>query len=149
MSPEEQKKLIETLSKDAQPGSLPKSRPGSVSMSMLATGNTLQTALRASAVSMDRFASQLTFNAGRCVIDKTGITGLYDISLRYAMDPQMGGGMIRMMPSIDGGPTPAAEAPSGPTIFTALQEQLGLKLEADKAPLDYFIIDNIEKPSEN
>jgi bla regulator protein blaR1 len=102
------------------------------------------------AITMDRFASQLTSMAGRRVINKTGIAGFYDISLHFTMDPQMGGGIIRMAPvESQGGPTPAVEAPSGPTIFTALQEQLGLKLEADKAPLEYFIIDSIEKPSEN
>jgi bla regulator protein blaR1 len=149
MSQEEQKKMIEKMSQGVQPGSLPKSPPGTFSMSMLMSGNSYQATLNASASSMDKFASQLTFNAGRRVIDKTGITGFYDISLHFTMDPQMSGGMIRIMPSGEGGPTPTAEAPSGPTLFTALQEQLGLKLEADKAPLEYFIIDSVEKPSEN
>ena len=85
---------------------------------------------------------------GRRVIDKTGITGLYDIEVSYASDSQMMPGLIRQGPPVAAGPAPVAE-PTGPTIFTAIQEQLGLKLEADKTPLEYFVIDSVEKPSEN
>jgi bla regulator protein blaR1 len=147
---EAQKRILEKLSKGEQPGSLPKDRPGSTSVRKGIMGNTIHTDISASALSMDRLASTLTNLGDRRVINKTGITGFYDIDLHYAMDAQMGGGMIRMAPvESQSGPTPTVEAPSGPTIFTAMQEQLGLKLEADKAPLEYFIIDSIEKPSEN
>ena len=64
----------------------------------------------------------------RVVIDKTGLTGEYDIDLAWSPDN---------------------EPDSGPSIFTALQEQLGLKLEPAKAPLDVVVIDHIERPSEN
>ena len=63
----------------------------------------------------------------RPVIDKTGLTGNYDFQLEWAPEG----------------------AENGPTIFTAVQEQLGLKLEADKAPGKVLVIDSIEKPSEN
>ena len=70
--------------------------------------------------------------AGRVVIDRTGLSGLYDITLNYVSQPK-------------------ADAPPGtpPDIFTAVREQLGLKLEPDRAPLKVLVIDRIEKPAEN
>ena len=67
----------------------------------------------------------------RKVVDKTGITGNYDIELKWTPDDQQS--------------TPDA----GPTLFTALQEQLGLKLISSRGPVDVFIINHVEKPSEN
>jgi uncharacterized protein (TIGR03435 family) len=69
--------------------------------------------------------------AGRTVVDKTGITGNYDIDLKWTPDDQQG--------------TPDA----GPTLFTALQEQLGLKLEPGTGPIQSLVIDHAEKPAEN
>lgn len=69
--------------------------------------------------------------AGRTVVDKTGVTGNYDIDLKWTPDDQQG--------------TPDA----GPTLFTAIEEQLGLKLEPAKGPVDTLVIDHVEKPSEN
>jgi uncharacterized protein (TIGR03435 family) len=75
------------------------------------------------------------------VTDQTGLAGNFDWGLewspeasRAAVAPEAGG--------------PATE-PTGPSIFTAVQEQLGLRLEATKAPLDALIIDSVEQPSEN
>jgi uncharacterized protein (TIGR03435 family) len=73
----------------------------------------------------------LTQLAGRKVVDKTGLMGNYDIDLKWAPDDQQ--------ISLD----------TGPTLFTALQEQLGLKLEPAKAPVEVLVIDHIEKPSPN
>ena len=86
---------------------------------------------------------------GRKVVDQTGIEGTFDFSLRWAFE--------RTPPADSAGPGAAGALPntgvppvtSGPSIFTALQEQLGLKLEATKGPVDYLVIDYIEKPSEN
>jgi uncharacterized protein (TIGR03435 family) len=78
---------------------------------------------------------------GRTVVDKTGLTAGYDFTLTYA--PEDGTGMDG--PSRDGS---AANA-DAPSIFTALQEQLGLKLESVKAPVDVIVIDHVEKPAEN
>jgi len=70
---------------------------------------------------------------GRTVVDKTGLTGHYDFKLHWTPDN-----------------TPAdSPLAGGPSIFTAVQEQLGLKLEPSTAPLDVLIIDSAEKPSEN
>lgn len=69
--------------------------------------------------------------ADRTVIDRTGLTANYDIDLHWTPDDQES--------------TPDA----GPTLFTALEEQLGLKLVPSKGPIDTFVIDHVEKPSEN
>ena len=76
-------------------------------------------------------AGTLSGVVGRVVIDKTGLTGVYDVDLTWAWRDDPGSGE------------------SGPSIFTALQEQLGLKLEPAKAPIDVVVIDHIERPSEN
>ncbi len=101
----------------------------------------------AGAMPMERVAAFLSDTLGCKVIDKTGIKGLYDINLKWTPDPNQ--------PVLTGLPKPLGLPPAqegdnnGPSIFTAIQEQLGLKLEPDKGSLDFFIIDSIEKPSEN
>jgi bla regulator protein blaR1 len=97
-------------------------------------------------MAMSMLAQQLAQQLGRPVIDKTGLTGQYDIILNWTPEPGQGGGPF-------GGPPPpdaiqAADS-SGPSIFTALQEQLGLRLESQKGPVPILVIDSVEKPSEN
>jgi uncharacterized protein (TIGR03435 family) len=75
------------------------------------------------------------------VLDNTGLKGFYNFSLEYA-DPRWA---VR---SKDGHPLPL-ELTSRPDIFTAVQEQLGLKLEAKKGPVEILVVDHIERPSEN
>jgi uncharacterized protein (TIGR03435 family) len=81
----------------------------------------------------------------RPVIDKTGLTGNFDFTLIFAAD------LPASMPS----PPPGVPAPplaavaNAPTLPTALQEQLGLKLEAERGPIDYLVIDRVERPTEN
>jgi uncharacterized protein (TIGR03435 family) len=71
--------------------------------------------------------------SGRYLIDKTGLTGRYDFELHWTPDD-----------------TAAASALAGdPSIFTAVQEQLGLKLESAKAPVDVLVVDSAEQPSAN
>ena len=92
-------------------------------------------------------AAQLSLLAGRVVIDKTGLTSAYDFELHWAQEPGQGS------PEAFGLPPVAADAPpvdtNGPSIFTALQEQLGLRLEMQKGPVEILVIDHIEKASEN
>ena len=76
----------------------------------------------------------------RRVIDRTGITGSFDIDLHYR--PDLGGGR-------PGGPPPAPLDPDAPSIFTAIEEQLGLKLVSDHAPVDVLVLDRIERPAPN
>ena len=75
---------------------------------------------------------ELSRRLGRKVIDQTGLDGEYNFDLRWA-------------PDVGDGDSP----PDGPSIFTAVQEQLGLKLESGKAAVDAIVIDHIERPSEN
>lgn len=78
---------------------------------------------------------------GRNVIDGTGLTGMFDIYLKWAIDPPT------TTPGDAGNATPPDLA--GPSIFTAVQEQLGLTLEPTKGPVEVLVIDHIEKPSGN
>jgi uncharacterized protein (TIGR03435 family) len=82
----------------------------------------------------------------RPVIDKTGLARRFDFHLEYAPDSA---GLKGRGGVVDPG-APALSADTlGPSIFTALQEQLGLKLSADKGPVEVIVIDHVEKPSEN
>jgi uncharacterized protein (TIGR03435 family) len=81
---------------------------------------------------------------GRTVIDKTGLTGKYDINMEWTPDESQA---LRFSP--DGPRPPAPSDTTGPSIFTALQEQLGLKLESQKGPVEVFVIDHVDRPSEN
>jgi len=84
-------------------------------------------------VTMDNFEDMLWGQReieSRKIMDQTGLTGRYDLTLKWA--------------SVDD-----AREPDGPSLFTAIQEQLGLKLESTKAPVDVLVIDHIERPSEN
>lgn len=111
-------------------------------------------ALEARRAGMDILAHVLSMQVGRTVIDKTGLAGNYDFSLHFTpenMPPRIGPGPG---PGAPDGAGPAADGPpppdaSGPDIFTAVQEQLGLKLESEKGPVDVIVIDHIDKPSEN
>jgi uncharacterized protein (TIGR03435 family) len=79
----------------------------------------------------------LSRNVERTVIDKTGLTGKYDLTLTWKPEDDHGGQ--------ENG---AADA-NAPDLFTALQEQLGLKLVSTKGPVDTLVIDHVEKPAEN
>jgi len=79
----------------------------------------------------------------RPVVDQTGITGRWDYELKWTPDDSQFSGMGGKIPP----PTDAASAP--PNLYTAIQEQIGLKLEATKAPADVLVIDKVEKPTEN
>jgi uncharacterized protein (TIGR03435 family) len=76
------------------------------------------------------------------VVDKTGIAGTFDFELKWAPDESQFNGMGFRVPVPDG------TAPL-PGLFTAIQEQLGLKLEPQKIPAEVLVIDHVERPSEN
>ena len=77
------------------------------------------------------------------VVDQTGLTEKYDFMLKFT--PEQG-----QMLGLGGAPPPQPDnADAPPDIFTAMQQQLGLKLESTKAPADVIVIDHIERPSEN
>jgi bla regulator protein BlaR1 len=102
--------------------------------------------LQGSGTTMANLANFLSSRLSRTVNDKTGITGEFDLQLTFTPDRPT-------VPSPDvPGPRPAegaAAADLGPDIFTAMQEQLGLKLESAKGPVEILVIDHVERPSEN
>jgi uncharacterized protein (TIGR03435 family) len=85
---------------------------------------------------------------GRTVIDKTGLTDSYDANLTWTPDqmPQRAAGTPGDQPIRVNG---ADIDPNGPSIFTAVQEQLGLKLDSQRGPVEMLVIDRAEKPVEN
>ncbi len=93
---------------------------------------------------ISQLAQFLSQSMGRPVIDKTGLTGNYDFELSYTPD--------QLPPQGAGGPPPGAPPlppvdPNGPSLSTALQEQLGLKLDSQRGPVSMFVIDKIEQPT--
>jgi len=95
--------------------------------------------LTVTAMTMTQFANMLSSQLHRTIVDQTGLTGTYDFTLQWTPDN---------LPASPGGEAQALD-PTGPTIFTAVQEQLGLKLESTKGPVKTVVIDHIEPPSEN
>jgi uncharacterized protein (TIGR03435 family) len=103
-----------------------KSQPG---MTMVSNGSMIS-----QAIPMSNFAGNLQGQVHRIVVDKTGLTGKYDITLKWSPDdPDRG----------------APDDSGAPPLFTALQEQLGLKLEPAKTIVDVVVVDHIETPSAN
>jgi bla regulator protein blaR1 len=90
-------------------------------------------------------AQTLSDATGRKVIDKTGLAGNYDFKLDWTPEPG------QMAPPPGGEPEPVLPPPdaNGPSIFTAVQEQLGLRLESAKGPVEMIVIDRVQKPSAN
>jgi uncharacterized protein (TIGR03435 family) len=85
----------------------------------------------------------------RPTIDKTGIDGTFDFHLEFTPDQNTPGFLLQLRrPSGPNGPAPSDD-PSGPSIFTAVQEQVGLKLEPTKGPGEFMVVDHVEKPSDN
>jgi uncharacterized protein (TIGR03435 family) len=144
-------KLKEIPPADPQaPTELPPSRrvPGQASTPppgqalMMMNGSTGLATIASNAVPIASLANQLSQMVGQQVVDQTGLKGTYQYTLRFA--PQ--GGLPGMPP-----PQEAEAAPDNNTasIFTALQEQLGLKLQSTKGEIDTITIDHIEEPSPN
>lgn len=91
----------------------------------------------------------LTQKVGRTVLDKTGLTGKYDFTLKWTPE-EIQAPMSKGVEGGGQGPDSASHADSsGPSIFTAIQEQLGLKLESQKGPVESLVIDHVERPSAN
>jgi uncharacterized protein (TIGR03435 family) len=97
------------------------------------------------AVPVANLVPMLSRILGRTVIDKTGLTGRYDMKMEFTPDDSQ----LAMMAPPGAPPPPPPDSSSAPSLFTALQEQLGLKLESQKGPVEILVIDRAEKPSEN
>jgi uncharacterized protein (TIGR03435 family) len=103
--------------------------PGSPPMNCGTRSNMTPAAAKVigSGISMVGFARNLAGETGRNVVDKTGLAGSYDLELEF---------------------TPDQSADNvGPSLFTAIQEQLGLKLDSQRAPIEVLVIDKLEKPT--
>jgi uncharacterized protein (TIGR03435 family) len=110
------------------------SNPGAGGFGLRGNGQTMR--------GLIQFLTQVT---GRVVHDKTGLTGLYDFELRF--DPQV---LMALLPqlglNIPAGANANVPASDSPALLTALQEQLGLKLESQRGPVEVLIIDSAELP---
>jgi uncharacterized protein (TIGR03435 family) len=83
---------------------------------------------------MPKVAERLVGLLGRPVLDRSGLDGAYDVELTYLLDN----------PTVD-----ASDAPNAPSLVTALREQLGLRLESTRAPVEVVVIDRVEQPAGN
>ena len=89
-------------------------------------------------VTVTQFADELKYMMQRMVVDKTGIKGLYDIRIEWTPEHF--------------GPEPGTEVSpdeANGTLFTAIQEQIGLKLQSEKAPVETLVVDRVSRPTEN
>ena len=94
--------------------------------------------LVAGGTSMAALARSMSNQAGRIIVDKTGLIGGFDLELEFTPDPSAAGGQ------------PAGVSETNlPSLFTALQEQLGLKLVPERTPVEVLVIDRVERPTEN
>jgi uncharacterized protein (TIGR03435 family) len=87
------------------------------------------TVMRYGAMTLSQIAMGLSQTAGRMVVDQTSLSGIFDVELRYATDP--------------------LSSSDAPSLFTATQEQLGLKLESRRMAVPVTVVDHVERPSEN
>jgi len=108
-------------------------RPGNLQMG--------RGALSGEGTTMHFLAIMLSRQLGRTVVDQTGLTGRYDFNLTWT--PQ--DAAVPAPPAADS----SAELAAGPSLFASVQEQLGLKLESIKGPVDVLVIDHVEKPTAN
>ena len=92
--------------------------------------------ITAGAVSMEELARNLSRLVGRAILDRTGLPGRYDFDLKFS-------------PEADLTAAPGAGPGAVPSLFVALEEQLGLKLESQRAPVDIVVIESIQRPIED
>ena len=97
--------------------------------------------LAAGAFPLSQLATALSPMVQRVVVDRTGLTGNFDAELKWTPD------QLPQGPAPPGAPPLPAVDPNGPSIFTALQEQLGLKLESVRGPVDVLVIDSVSQPT--
>jgi uncharacterized protein (TIGR03435 family) len=100
------------------------------------------TIMRQSRAPLSQLANQLSPRVERLVEDRTGLPGMYAYDLRWAAPVPSG-------PLNDGPPPPAVSDSLPTSIFSAIQEQLGLKLEPTRTLAEFLVIDHIERPAPN
>lgn len=130
---------------DTPPDSRPNSPPGQGPMPRQGIRMTGRGEITVTYVDLPMFANLLSRIVGRIVVDKTDLPGKYDFTLKWT--PEDGEGPMMPGPRPDGAAPPPESA--GPSIFTALQEQLGLKLNSQKAATEVLVIQHVARPTEN
>jgi bla regulator protein blaR1 len=95
------------------------------------------------AVPLQLFASVLGRQLGRTVLDRTGLSGRFDFALRWTPDS------LATVPATDVEAAQSGSDSPWPSVFTAVEEQLGLELQATRGPAGYIVIDRVEKPQDN
>jgi len=114
-----------------KPGAPPFGAPGSPFCGISSTPGRI----RFGGLPASSFATALAGAAGRMVVDRTGLTGSWDFELAFAAENR--------------GPDAPPADPNAPSFFTAIQEQLGLKLDSTKGPVEVLVIDSVERPVED
>jgi uncharacterized protein (TIGR03435 family) len=104
------------------------------------------TALNATGASLNQLADALSSVLAATVVNQTGIEGRFDVSLQFTPDPA---GQPLATKSGAPAPPPDPNAEPGSSVFDALQNKLGLKLEARKVPVEVIVIDRADRPSAN
>jgi uncharacterized protein (TIGR03435 family) len=127
----EDKKTFQT------PDGVTRVRGGFLFNSVSGPNNTHNLRLNADNMTMDLTAETLSNLLNRPVLNRTGLQGSFDFEMEYAADTDVGRGA-----------RPGAEL-AGPELFSAIQQQVGLRLESTKEKIDVIVIDSIERPSEN
>lgn len=126
-------------------GSGPQGPPPGGMMMFLGEGGKAN--LTGKAAPISDLAGTVSQLVGRQVLDQTGLKGTYDFTLQWISENGFGGGMPA--PPMPGMLASPMSDTGGASIFTALQEQLGLRLESTKGPVDTIVIQSIEEPTEN
>jgi uncharacterized protein (TIGR03435 family) len=97
-------------------------------------------------VKLDSLASILSEQLGQIVQNKTGLAGIYDFTLEWSPEADRPGGS---RPPNGEGAVPISDENAGISVYTALKEQLGLRLEPQKNPIPVYVVEGVERPSEN
>jgi uncharacterized protein (TIGR03435 family) len=149
--PQEQQALLETL----------RPKPGeplqcNTNMTTAATpGGPMAMTIKGAGMELSTLLSLLSSLSGRPVVDRTGFIGGFDFEFTFS-PTMMARGPTTSLPTAPpaavglgtpaGLAAPAPTADDGPTVFQALEEQLGLRLRPERGPLEYFVVDSVEQP---
>ena len=112
------------------------------------SGESFGVRMQGERVAMPEFVRMLSMVMGRPVVDRTGFADTFDLRLDFTPDDAVAG-LPRAVGAGESGGTAAADPAGPPNIFAAIQEQLGLKLESTKGPVEVLVIDRVERPSQN
>jgi uncharacterized protein (TIGR03435 family) len=117
---------------------------------LLVMKNASDVTMTGTAVPIADLVQMLQGQAGRLVVDRTGMKELFDIKLQFSNRfPSSTAAEARNSSTHPGGAQPAVTESDVPGLFTVIEEQLGLRLESAKAPLDVLMIDSVQRPTEN